>query len=211
MILCQFTPRGTRLSYLWDPISRKWKMTPQRSPPPSWKNWNQLKMGIRKKNKDHHTTFKDTHIPSCETTCKHHQPWISHWIKKSRRKHQLSRKPGEAVALIMWQPFSGTWEENNKGGEQDKVRDANGRVLEEHENGKTKIFYMYIRSLKMGNIGLSPQRSANKQITFSVGMSVILLAKFSQVFTKENPTLITWLGPAWHGIREAFSKQFGAK
>ena len=167
-------------------------------------------MGIRKKNKDHHTTFKDTHIPSRATTCKHHQPWISHWIKKSRRKHQLSRKtrwsgsPDHVTAFFRNM-------RRKQGGEQDKVRDANGRVLEEHENGKTKIFHMYIRSLKMGNIGLSPQRSANKQITFSVGMSVILLAKFSQVFTKENPTLIPWLGPAWHGIREAFSKQFGAK
>ena len=92
-----------------------------------------------------------------------------------------------------------------------KVRYINERVLGELEDGNTKPFYRYIKSLRMDNIGLPPLRSTNTLVTSAPDMATILLNEFSSVFTREDTTFIPWLGPAQYKIGEVVAQAPGVR
>ena len=64
------------------------------------------------------------------------------------------------------------------------------------EQGNTKPFYRYVKSLKNDNTGLSSLKKGTKLVTSAQHKADLLLEEFSSVFTKEDTESIPWLGPA---------------
>ena len=79
------------------------------------------------------------------------------------------------------------------------------------ENGNTKPFYGYIKSLRMDNTGLLALKLAGSLVTSAIDKATVLLEEFGSVFTREDVTHIPWLGPAKHTIWELTAEVAGVR
>ena len=82
-----------------------------------------------------------------------------------------------------------------------KVRQArtdylNNQVFGGLEDGNTKPFYRYIKSLKSESTGLASLKEGSDLVTSPQQKAEILLDEFSSVFTSEDKDSIPWLGTA---------------
>ena len=162
-------------------------------------NWEKIK--------GHLTSSMAKHIPSCTTSQKQHQPWITHGMKKrTRKKHRMYRKAGKSGNRDHMSAFRDYKKHTAKEMKKAKVRYVNEHLLGELDNGNTKPFYRYIKSLRMDNIGLPPLKSANTLVTSALDKATILLNEFSSVFTREDTTFIPWLGPSQCKIDEVVAQ-----
>ena len=144
-------------------------------------NWEKIK--------GHLTSSMAKHIPSRTTSRKQHQPWITHGMKKrTRQKHRMYRKARKSGNPDHMSAFWDYKKQSAKEMKKAKVRYVNERVLGELEDGNTKPFYRYIKSLRMDNIGLPPLKSTNTLVTSALDKATILLNEFSSVFTHEDTT-----------------------
>ena len=94
-----------------------------------------------------------------------------------------------AVCLSIFLAFRDYKKQTAKEMTNAKVRYVNERVLGELEDGNSKPFYRYIKSLRMDNIGLPPLKSTNTLITSALDKATILLNEFNSVFTHEDTIL----------------------
>ena len=144
-----------------------------------------------KKIKGHLTSSMAKHTPSRTTSRQQHQPWITHGMKKRiRKKHRMYRKARKSSNPDHMSAFMDYKKQTAKEMKKAKVRYVNERVLGELEDGNTKPFYRYIKSLRMDNIGLPPLKSTNTLVTSALDKATILLNEFSNVFTHEDTTFI---------------------
>ena len=126
--------------------------------------------------------------------------------EKDWKEAPYARKSGNAYHMSAFRDYK---KQTAKEVQKDKVCYINERVLGELEDGNTKPFYRYIKSLRMDNIVLPPLKSANRLVTSALGKATILLNEFSCVFTREDTTLIPWLGPAQYKIGEVVAPEPG--
>ena len=116
--------------------------------------------------KGHLTSSMAKHIPSRTTSRKQHQPWITHGMKKrTRKKHRMYRKARKSGNPDHMSAFQDYKKQTAKEMKKAMVRYVNERVLGELEDGNTKPFYRYIKSLRMDNIRLPPLKSTNTLVT----------------------------------------------
>ena len=167
-------------------------------------NWEKIK--------GHLTSSMAKHIPSRTTSRKQHQPWITHGMKeRTRKKHRMYRKARKSGNPDHMSAFWDYKKQSAKEMKKAKVRYVNKRVLGELEDGNTKPFYRYIKSLRMDNIGLPPLKSTNTLVTSALDKATILLNEFSSVFTCEDTTFIPWLSPAQYKIGEVVAQEPGVR
>ena len=161
---------------------------------------------------DHFISSMAKHIPSRTTSWKQHQPCITHGMTKgTRKKYSMYRKAMKSGNPEHMSAFWDYKKQTAKEVKKAKVRYVNEHVLGELEDGNTKVFYRYIKSLKMDNIGLPPLKSANTLVTSALGKATILFNEFSSVFTCEDITLIPRLGPAQYKIEEVVAHKPGVR
>ena len=125
-------------------------------------NWEKIK--------GHLTSSMAKHIPSRTTSRKQHQPWITHGMKeRTWKKHRMYRKARKSGNPDHMSAFWDYKKQSAKEMKKAKVRYVNERVLGELEDGNTKPFYRYIKSLRMDNIGLPPLKEHQHTRHFSSG------------------------------------------
>ena len=129
----------------------------------------------------------------------------------SRRKYRLYKRAKQSGK----QDDMDTFRQYRKGSAKEvkraKLRYVNERVLGGMENGNTKPFYGYIKSLRMDNTGLPALKLAGSLVTSAIDKATVLLEEFGSIFTQEDVTHIPWLGPAKHTIGELTAEVAGVR
>ena len=88
---------------------------------------------------------------------------------------------------------------------------VNQRVVGGLENGDTKPFWRYLKSLKQDAMGLPSLRVGGQLFSASKEKASILLKEFSSVFTIEDISFIPWLGRSSHRITPLLIQEPGVR
>ena len=152
-------------------------------------NWNSIKNAI--------FSSVEKHVPQRKASNKKKHPWITtDLIRKSRKKHRMFKKSRQTKNPGHIEKFKKFKKELQKEIKKAKTSYINQTVIQGLEEGNTKAFYKYIKSLRTDNLGLAPLKSGATLVTQPQEKAELLLNEFSSVFTKEELTSIPWLGPA---------------
>ena len=152
------------------------------------------------------------HIPTKVTSKKWHQPWLTADIRrKTRRKHRLYKKARRTGSTADWDAFKSAKKITSASVKRARINHINTRVIGGLEEGNTKPFWRYIKSLKQENVSLPPLRQGGKLFSASLDKANILLKEFSSVFTREDTSFIPWLGRAPHQIDPIYVQAPGVR
>ena len=110
-------------------------------------NWNSIKDCIN--------NTMSAHIPTKMTTRKNHKPWLTTDIKRmTRKKHRLYRRAKQTGKAEHIQKFQAVKKRCSKQVKRARVDFINKKVMSGLEDGNTKPFWSYIKSLRQEGLGI---------------------------------------------------------
>ena len=152
-------------------------------------NWEAVKSCIEK-------TIQ-TNIPSKMSSKRQHQAWSTRELRrKSKKKHRMYRKAKASRDPEKMVQFKEYRKQFSKDCKKTRAEYVNRRVIGGLEEGDSKPFWHFIKSLRQDNIGVPPLGRHGKLFSGPADKARILLDEFKSVFTVEDKTFIPWLGPS---------------
>ena len=125
------------------------------------------------------------HIATKMTSKKWHQPWLTADIRrKSRKKHRLYRKAKRTNCSADWDAFNETKKLNSRNIKRARVKHINEKIVGGLQEGNSKPFWRFIKSLKQDGIGLPPLKLGGELYTAARDKAGILLHDSSPPFSQ---------------------------
>ena len=121
------------------------------------------------------------------------KPWLTSDIRHlSRRKHRLYKRAKRSGKPEHNQKFQEVKNLCSKKIKKARVKYINRRVLGGPEDGSSKPFWSYIKSLRQEGIGIPPLRVGSILYSAASNKARILISEFQSVFTREDTSFIPW-------------------
>ena len=167
-------------------------------------NWNDIKSCIE--------STMNANIPTRTISSKNHKPWLTSDIRHlSRRKHRLYKRAKQSGKPEHNQKFQEVKNLCSKKVKKACVKYINRRVLGGLENGNSKPFWSYIKSLQQEGIGIPSLRVGSTLYSTASDKARILISDFQSVFTREDTSFIAWLGPSKTRIGKVTAQEAGVR
>ena len=167
-------------------------------------NWNDIKSCVE--------STMNANIPTRTISGKNHKPWLTSDIRRlSSKKHRLYKRAKRSGKPEHNQKFQEVKNLCSKKVKKTRVKYINRRVLGGLEDGNSKPFWSYIKSLRQEGIGIPSLRVGSTLYSAASDKARILISEFQSVFTREDTSFIPWLGPSKTRIGKVTAQEAGVR